>query len=159
MTGDHLSCGDAEDYVTGRIEHQRRNTMDDYGMTVSTNLGMDAAEEQIRAALAEEGFGVLTEIDVAATLKAKIDVDRAPYKILGACNPTLANAALGHDEAIGLLLPCNVTLSATGDGTRVSVVDPQMMLATASESEDMRTLATEARAKLERALHALSSAD
>ncbi len=127
-------------------------------MSATTALDMDDAEATIREALAAEGFGVLTEIDVAATLKAKIDVDRAPYKILGACNPVLANQALGHDEAIGLLLPCNVTLSETAGGTKVSIVDPHMMLAMTSDSAEMRTLATEARTKLERALQAISNA-
>ena len=109
----------------------------------------------MRAALAEEGFGVLTEIDVAAVLKAKIDVDRAPFKILGACNPHLANRALGHDEAIGLLLPCNVTLSQTDAGTVVSVIDPMQMLAVAGDSDDVEDLAGEAREKLDRAILSL----
>ena len=154
VTGDHLACADAEDYVTGRTTDQE--STDPFGMTVTTDLDMADAEAAIRAALADEGFGVLTEIDVAATLKEKIDVDRAPYKILGACNPVLADQALGHDEAIGLLLPCNVTLSTDGDsGTKVSIIDPRMMLAMTSESSEMRTLATEARAKLHRALNTL----
>ncbi|MDH3194070.1 MAG: DUF302 domain-containing protein, partial [Acidimicrobiia bacterium] len=75
-------------------------------MTITTDLGMEAAETAIRSALADQGFGILTEIDVAATLKTKIDVDRSPYRILGACNPVLANQALEIEEGIGLLLPC-----------------------------------------------------
>lgn len=129
--------------------------MDEYGMTRTTTLSMDDAEDHIATALAEEGFGILTEIDVAATLQAKIGVDRAPYKILGACNPVLANRALDHDEAIGLLLPCNVTLSATDDGTTVSIIDPRMMLAMTSESDELRELAGDAHARLDRALHTL----
>ena len=129
--------------------------MADYGMTTTTDLPMDEAEARIRAALAEEGFGVLTEIDVAATLKAKLDIDRAPYKILGACNPTLAHQALEHDEQIGLLLPCNVTLSSTDAGTVVSIVDPKMMLGVAGPSDRMDALAADARARLERALSTL----
>jgi uncharacterized protein (DUF302 family) len=126
-----------------------------YGITLTTALSMEAAEAAIRSALMEEGFGVLTEIDVAATLKTKIDVDRSPYKILGACNPSLANQALNHDEAIGLLLPCNVTLSETDAGTVVSVVDPEVMLGIAGDSAEMAQLASEARTKLERALNTL----
>lgn len=159
MTGEHLACGDLEDYVTGRNTPEdppsEETPMTDYGMAVTTNLSMDEAETQIRGALAEQGFGVLTEIDVAATLKQKIDVERAPYKILGACNPQLANQALLHDEAIGLLLPCNVTLSSTADGTVVSIVDPTMMLGIAGPSEEMDRLAADARSKLATALATL----
>ncbi len=126
-----------------------------YGMSVATPLDMDEADAAVRSALAEEGFGVLTEIDVAATLKAKIDVDRSPYRILGACNPVLAHQALEHDEQIGLLLPCNVTLSATEEGTAVSIVDPTVMLGIAGESAEMARLAKEARTRLERALATL----
>ena len=129
--------------------------MSDLGTTVTTSLSMEDAEEAVRTALAEEGFGVLTEIDVAAVLKAKIDVERAPFKILGACNPHLANRALGHDESIGLLLPCNVTLSQTDDGTVVSVIDPLQMLAIAGDSDDIEALASEAREKLDRAILSL----
>lgn len=129
--------------------------MTDYGMTLATPLTMEEAEAQIRAALADEGFGVLTEIDVAATLKEKLDVDRAPYKILGACNPTIAHQALDFDERIGLLLPCNVTLAAGDRGTVVSIVDPGAMLGIAGASETMDRLADDARTRLERALHTL----
>jgi uncharacterized protein (DUF302 family) len=162
--GDHLACSDLEDYVAGRQarEHDadtaEEQPVSDYGMTVTTSLPMDEAENSIRSALAEEGFGVLTEIDVAATLKAKIDVDRPAYKILGACNPMLANQALQHDESIGLLLPCNVTLSATEAGTVVAAVDPKVMLGIAGESPEMMQLAGEAREKLQRAIDTLPAA-
>jgi uncharacterized protein (DUF302 family) len=126
-----------------------------YGMSIDTPFGIDEADAAVRSALAEEGFGVLTEIDVAATLKAKIGVDRPPYRILGACNPALAHQALEHDEQIGLLLPCNVTLSATENGTAVSIVDPTVMLGVAGESPEMAHLAQDARARLERALATL----
>ncbi|HSJ70541.1 MAG TPA: DUF302 domain-containing protein [Acidimicrobiia bacterium] len=129
-----------------------------YGMSIDTPLDMDEADAAVRSALAEEGFGVLTEIDVAATLKAKIGVDRPPYRILGACNPALAHKALEHDEQIGLLLPCNVTLSATAEGTVVSIVDPTVMLAVAGESAEMAHLAQDARGRLERALATLPTA-
>ena len=85
-------------------------------------------EADVRAALAEQGFGVLTEIDVAATLKAKIDVDRPALKILGACNPVFANRALQAEPSVSLMLPCNVVLEDAGGATKVSVVDPRAML-------------------------------
>lgn len=155
--GDHLACTDFEDYVGARTTPPKGDPMEHstYGMSIDTPLDMDEADAAVRSALAEEGFGVLTEIDVAATLKAKIGVDRAPYRILGACNPALAHQALEHDEQIGLLLPCNVTLSATADGTAVSIVDPTVMLGVAGESAEMAHLAEDARARLERALASL----
>ena len=125
-------------------------------MSVMSTLGMEDAEAAVREALAQQGFGVLTEIDVAATLKEKIDVDRPPFKILGACNPHLAHQALSHDEAIGLLLPCNVTIAQTDSGTRVSIVDPIVMLGVAGDAGEMHELATEAKTKLERALAAIA---
>ncbi len=119
-----------------------------------TDLSLDDAEAAVRAALAEEGFGVLTEIDVAATFKAKLDVDRPPLKILGACNPSLAHQALEIDPSASLLLPCNVVIEPTGDGrTRVSVVDPVQLLG----DERLATLADEATGRIQRALGALAS--
>lgn len=91
----------------------------------TTELSMEAAEAAVRDALASQGFGVLTEIDLAATLKAKLGVERAPMKILGACNPTFAHRALELDESVSLLLPCNVVLTDTGQGTKISAVDPR----------------------------------
>ena len=130
--------------------------MADLGLTKETGLSMEAAEAAVREELAAVGFGVLTEIDVQATLKTKIDVDRPPYKILGACNPVLANQALTHDEAIGLLLPCNVTLSDHGNGTTVSIVDPIVMLGIAGDDPQMKALAAEAREKLAGALERIA---
>ena len=130
--------------------------MADLGLTKETGLSMEAAEAAVREELAAVGFGVLTEIDVQATLKTKIDVDRPPYKILGACNPVLANQALTHDEAIGLLLPCNVTLSDHGNGTTVSIVDPIVMLGIAGDDPQMMALAAEAREKLAGALERIA---
>ena len=95
----------------------------------TVDLPIDEVDARIRPALAEQGFGVLTEIDVAATLRAKIGVDRAPMVILGACNPHLANRALELDPTVSLLLPCNVVLSQQPDGrTRVSAVDPWALM-------------------------------
>ena len=127
-----------------------------YGMTVTSALGPAEAEAAIRSALADEGFGILTEIDVQATLAEKLGVDFRPYKILGACNPTLAHRALDADERIGLLLPCNVVVAAAGDGeTVVSILDPQVMEDVAS-STDLHEVASEARSRLERALASIA---
>ncbi len=100
----------------------------DYGSTITTALPFDAAVERTRAALAEQGFGILTEIDVTQTLKAKLDVDMESYLILGACNPQLAHQALGIEPDIGLLLPCNVVVRRDGDRTLVQALDPQVMV-------------------------------
>jgi uncharacterized protein (DUF302 family) len=94
----------------------------------TTSLSMTDAETAVRTALTEQGFGVLTEIDVAATLRAKIGVERPPMKILGACNPSFANRALEFDEDASLLLPCNVVLSETEGGTRIVAVDPRNLM-------------------------------
>lgn len=100
-----------------------------YGIEVILlNSTMQQAEEKAIAALKSEGFGVLTEIDVQATLKAKIDIDRAPYKILGACNPVLANEIINLEPDIGLFLPCNVLLQQLENGTiKVAIIDPESM--------------------------------
>lgn len=92
------------------------------------DLSLEDAEAAIRAALASQGFGVLTEIDVAATLKSKLDIDRAPLKILGACNPMLAHQALELDPSVSLLLPCNVVIESIESGTRVAAVDPHELM-------------------------------
>jgi len=89
---------------------------------------MEEVEKTVTAALAEEGFGILTRIDVQATLKAKIDVDRDPYVILGACNPTLAHQAISADDDLGALLPCNVVLRAVDEAVAVRVMDPKAVL-------------------------------
>jgi uncharacterized protein (DUF302 family) len=123
-----------------------------YGITVTTDMGVDDAEAAIRSALAEEGFGILTEIDLAATLKAKLDVDRTAYKILGACNPALANRAVGIDERVGLLLPCNVIIAESSDGTIISIVDPDVMLNIAGTNDSLADIASESRERLVRAL-------
>jgi uncharacterized protein (DUF302 family) len=114
---------------------------------------LDEAETRLRAALADHGFGVLTEIDVAATLRAKLGVDRPPLKILGACNPDLAHRALQIDPTVALVLPCNVVLEPAGTGTRVAVVDPRELMTDDAFTE----LATDAADRLTAALAALGS--
>lgn len=117
----------------------------------TTQLSMADAEVAVRAALAGEGFGVLTEIDLAATLKVKLGLERRPLKILGACNPNLAAQALELDESVSLLLPCNVVLSETDDGVRISAVDPGELMT----GEMFRELASQAAGRLTRALAAV----
>lgn len=121
-----------------------------YGFSVQMSCGFDEAVERVTEALKTEGFGVLTEIDVKATLKKKLDVDRNPYKILGACNPQLANQALQADPDIGLLLPCNVVVREETDGTiTVAFMDPNAVLALVDKS-GVEQLAGQVRAKLEK---------
>ena len=127
-----------------------------YGMKVVLADDMETAEARAREALAAEGFGILTEIDVAATLKKKIDVDRPPYKILGACNPPLANRALNSEIEVGLLLPCNVVVYEAEEGTVVEAMDPGIM-SQLSEAAGLVEVASEARERLERALASLEA--
>jgi len=119
-----------------------------YGFTVQMNCAFDEAVDKVTEALKTEGFGVLTEIDVKATLKKKIDVDRKPYKILGACNPKLANQALNADPDIGLLLPCNVVVrEEEGGAITVAFMDPAAVLGLVEQS-GVEALAGEVRGKL-----------
>lgn len=112
-------------------------------------------EPRVRDALAAEGFGVLTEIDVQTTLREKLGEDVGPYTILGACNPPLAHRAISADPDVGTLLPCNVVIRAGADGgTDVIAADPDAMI-TASADEALAEVATEARERLLRALHAV----
>lgn len=121
------------------------------GIERVTSLPVPDADVAVREALAEQGFGILTEIDVAATLKAKLGVERPPLRILGACNPALANAALEVDPSVSLVLPCNVVLEAVPAGTRVAIADPRTLFADAG----LEDVASEAAARLEAALGAL----
>ena len=118
----------------------------------TVDLPLDQADAAVRVALGEQGFGVLTEIDVAATLKAKLGIDRPALKILGACNPNFAHQALELDPTSALVLPCNVVLEPSGDGgTRIMVVDPRELIPDA----DFAELAGAAAAQLTAALDAL----
>jgi len=127
------------------------------GLTVRLNKNFDEALTQVTAALKAEGFGVLTEIDVKETLKKKLDVDFRPYKILGACNPPLAYRALSAAPEVGLLLPCNVTVSfVEGNVTDVSLIDPLSMLGFINHP-DLEPVAEEARARLDRVAKALQN--
>ncbi|HEX2884759.1 MAG TPA: DUF302 domain-containing protein [Candidatus Limnocylindria bacterium] len=114
------------------------------------------ARQLVTDALKAEGFGVLTEIDVQATLKAKLDVDRDPYVILGACNPNLAHRAISAEPSVGALLPCNVVLWAEGDATRVEFMDPLAAMGLTG-SEAVAAVATEANEKLRRVHAALGA--
>jgi uncharacterized protein (DUF302 family) len=123
-----------------------------YGIRKVTPRTFDEAVEAITAALKEQGFGVLTEIDVRATLKKKLNVDFRPYVILGACNPPLAYRALQTERELGLLLPCNVIVYDNGDGTStISVIDPLQMMSVTNNS-DLEPIAVDANARLRAAL-------
>jgi uncharacterized protein (DUF302 family) len=129
----------------------------EYGHTVSTQLDFDEAVARTREALSEQGFGVLTEIDVQATLKSKLDLDMEPYLILGACNPQLAHQALDVERDIGLLLPCNVVVRRDGDRTLVQALDPQVMVSLPDRPE-LQPVADDAGARLQAALQTVGGA-
>lgn len=131
------------------------NTLNSIGFTVRLGSDFDAAIARTVDALKVEGFGVLTEIDVRETLKKKIGVDFPPYKILGACNPSLAHRALTTAPEVGLLLPCNVTVRQLDTGeVEVGLVDPIAMLGVVSVPE-LQQVADEAAARLKRVRDAL----
>jgi uncharacterized protein (DUF302 family) len=127
----------------------------DYGIRARLGLPYAQAVEKITAALQAEGFGVLTEIDVQATLKKKLDADFRRYVILGACNPQLAHRALEAEIEIGLLLPCNVIVYEEEGGSVVSAADPEAMLGVAANPE-LKPIADEAGRRLRRAVASLA---
>ena len=123
------------------------------GMRKTLGIGYDAALAKLPEALRSEGFGVLTEIDVRETLRAKLGVDFRHYKILGACNPPLAHRALEIDLAVGVMLPCNVIVYEEDGHAVVTAVDPMQTMA--AEDERLRVVADEVRARLARVLDRL----
>lgn len=130
-----------------------------YTITATLDQPYDAAVEAVRAALGEQGFGVLTEIDLKATLKAKLDVDVAPQVILGACRPALAYEAITSEPAIAAVLPCNVVVRAVDATTTVvEAFDPDAMMGLA-DSGALASVATDAKQRLSAALASLDSKD
>jgi len=128
-----------------------------YGLTLTLDQPFEPAVAAVRAALADEGFGILTEIDMSATMKTKLDVDMAPQVILGACNPPLAHRALQLEESIGMLLPCNVVVRAVDEGrTRVEALDPHVMV-TLTGNDGLEAVADDAASRLSATLRRLES--
>lgn len=132
------------------------HTQSSYAYRTVLNLPCEQAIDQVTAALKAEGFGVLTEIDVQATLKTKLDADFRQYVILGACNPALAQQALNAELEIGLLLPCNVIVYDDDGSSVVSIVDPITMLGVV-DNPALDPIAEEARTRLKRVIDALES--
>ena len=129
-----------------------------YSFSIKVNADLPVVEAKVIAALADEGFGVLTEIDVQATLKKKLGLDKRPYKILGACNPHLAHQAIEAEPEIGVLLPCNVILRQDESGQNiVTFMDPEAVL-TLVDRDDVAGLAKDVRARMKRVADIVESA-
>jgi uncharacterized protein (DUF302 family) len=125
-----------------------------YAFGKSIDIGFDPALERVTQALGKEGFGVLSDIDIAAALKKKLGLDMPPYRILGACNPQFAHRALEAEPQIGTLLPCNVVVRSAGGKTIVEIMDPLAVLQLVGNPQ-VATIASEVRVRLERVLAAL----
>lgn len=131
-------------------------TMPEVGLGITVDLPYDTAVERTEQELAKEGFGVLTRIDVQATMKQKLDVDYPPFQILGACNPQLAHQALTQEPRVSLMMPCNVVVRQIEDGrTRIELVNPEAM-SVPFPAADLSTMVRGARERLDRVLQALS---
>lgn len=126
-----------------------------YGNSITVTASFADTLARVREELKGEGFGVLTEIDMTTTMREKLGEEMEDYVILGACNPPLAHAALECDRSVGLLLPCNVVVRATGDGTTVEALDPQIMV-DLSDSSGLKAVADDAAARLRRVLDRLA---
>lgn len=123
-----------------------------YYLSRTVDAGFDEVVQRVTAALKEEGFGVLTDIDVQATMKAKLDADMPPYRILGACNPSFAHQALQVEDKLGVLLPCNVIVRDAGDGqTEVAAIDPVTSMERTGNPK-LAAVAEEVRTRLRRAV-------
>lgn len=120
---------------------------------ILSGVSFEDADKRVRAALADKGFGVLTEIDVKATMKKKLDVDMEHYLILGACNPTMAHKAIEMEPRVGAMLPCNVILRAVDGGVEVSAIDPEASMA-AIDNAELQSVATQVRDMLKEAVDA-----
>ena len=132
--------------------------MADYGISIELGVAYEQAVKAVTETLKSEGFGVLTEIDVKATLKKKLDVDFRKYVILGACNPLLAHKALSTELEIGLLLPCNVIVYEEGDGAVVSTIDPIAAMGVVGNPE-LESVAEQVNAKLKGVISSLEKRD
>lgn len=132
-------------------------TQTGYGVSRRLSIGYEEALRQVKAALKEEGFGVLTEIDVKETLREKLQADFRKYDIIGACNPPLAHRALQAETEVGLLLPCNVVVYEEGEGSVVTAFDPQAAMGLAGNPA-LEEIAREAKERLTRALESIGQA-
>lgn len=136
-----------------QIENRQR-----YGFGTTLHATVDEAVERVTAALKDEGFGVLTTIDVKQTMKQKLDVEFEPYYILGACNPSLAHRALGAVHDVGLLLPCNVIVHSHGDETAVEIADPVAMMSIVGDDR-LKNVADEAEIRLRNVIRKLEESE
>ena len=138
-----------------RAEQQQQQTK--YGFSKTVDIGFDEAIEKTRAALKEEGFGVLSEIDIKEKLKEKLDVDFRRYTILGACNPSLAYKTLREELEIGLLLPCNVVVYEADDKNKsvISAIDAKAMLSVVGNNATLDQVASEVNERLQRVISSL----